>query len=96
MFDNLFEEWLTPSQAAASLGLSARRVKQLAQHGRLVAVWTPYGRLIHRDSVEALQQQRAAAASERDRHLVTPSPESVGGERHQAASVSTSKGAHRE
>jgi excisionase family DNA binding protein len=42
---------LTTSEAARRLGLSAMRVRQLMEAGRLTYVQTPYGRLIHADSV---------------------------------------------
>lgn len=50
--------WLTPSQAARLLGLSAGRVRQLADDGRLPSTRTGYGRLFAAADVEALRKER--------------------------------------
>jgi hypothetical protein len=57
-----FEGWLRPSDAARLLGRSTRRVKELADAGRLEVIWTPYGRLIRRESVLLLIEERTRNA----------------------------------
>lgn len=54
------EELLSPSAAARLLGLTARRVRQLARSGRLPATVTPLGRLYARADVDRLASERAA------------------------------------
>jgi excisionase family DNA binding protein len=51
---------LTVSQAAAQLGLSERRIRDLCDLGKLEVERTPLGRLISAASVQALREQRAA------------------------------------
>ncbi len=53
-------EWMTPAQAAAELGVTPARVRQLADAGRLAVDRTPLGRLISRESVVQMKRQRAA------------------------------------
>lgn len=47
-----------PSDAARRLGLSKSHVLRLADHGKLDAVRTPLGRVISRESVERLLEER--------------------------------------
>jgi excisionase family DNA binding protein len=51
--------WMTTGQAALKLGLSAQRVRQLVESGKLVAQRTVLGRLIDPASVETLAKERA-------------------------------------
>jgi excisionase family DNA binding protein len=53
-------DYLTPAEAGRALGLTSMRVRQLVAEGRLAAIRTPLGRLIERQSVEALRRKRAA------------------------------------
>jgi excisionase family DNA binding protein len=56
---------MTTGEAAKVLGLSADRVRQLSDQGRLPAERTRGGtRLFQRDTVEAERARRAAAAAE--------------------------------
>jgi excisionase family DNA binding protein len=55
------EEWLSPTQAANRLHLSAQRVRQLVAEGKLEAVATPLGRLISAAGVAALAAERQSA-----------------------------------
>ncbi|MCU1358017.1 MAG: hypothetical protein JWM89_3435 [Acidimicrobiales bacterium] len=50
--------YLTASQAARILGLSAERVRQLATAGTLPCVETPLGRLFDADEVDRLHARR--------------------------------------
>ncbi|TAK32623.1 MAG: DNA-binding protein [Chloroflexota bacterium] len=50
--------WLTPAQAGTWLGVSAQRIRQLLDEGRLQGIRTPLGRLIDPESVETLARQR--------------------------------------
>ncbi len=52
--------WLTPTQAALRLGVSAEAIRQYCNQGRLVAVRTGHGRLIDPASVERLAKEREA------------------------------------
>jgi excisionase family DNA binding protein len=54
--------WLTPTQAARVLQISAERVRQLVRAGRLRAVITPLGRLLPRAEVEAEAERRRRQA----------------------------------
>lgn len=54
--------WLTPTQAARVLQISAERVRQLVRAGRLRAVVTPLGRLLPRAAVEAEAERRRRQA----------------------------------
>lgn len=45
---DLTDDYLSPTQTAAALGLSEQRVRQLANEGRLTCVRTPLGRLYAR------------------------------------------------
>jgi hypothetical protein len=56
---------LTSSGAAAILGVTAERVRQLCRAGELEFITTPLGRLIDAHSVERLRLQRAQRAYER-------------------------------
>jgi excisionase family DNA binding protein len=58
--------YLTSSQAARALGLSAERVRQLAALGRLRSVQTPLGRLFDATDVEQLRRDRAAKTRPED------------------------------
>ena len=51
-------EELTPAQAGRLLGVTAERVRQLSESGRLLATRTPLGRLYVRRDVEALKAER--------------------------------------
>lgn len=53
-------DWLTPTQAAFRLRVSAEAVRQYCNHGRLVMVRTGHGRLIDPASVERLAREREA------------------------------------
>ncbi len=55
-------EWLTPSQAARLLQLSAQRVRVLGAEGRLPFLRTPLGALFRREDVERFARERAARA----------------------------------
>jgi excisionase family DNA binding protein len=55
--------WMTPSQAARLLQVSAERVRQLVRAGRLRAVTTPLGRLLPRAAVEAEAERRRRRAA---------------------------------
>jgi hypothetical protein len=57
---------LSPSQTGRRLGLSAARVRQLADAGRLEFVLTPLGRLFDERSVEALRVERETKKEVRD------------------------------
>ena len=52
------EKMLTPSQVARRLGLSAARVVQLRQEGRLVGLKTPLGYLYAEKAVARLERER--------------------------------------
>lgn len=52
---------LTTSQAARVLGLSAQRVRQLVDEGKLQATVTPLGRLLDAESVLKLYTERQEA-----------------------------------
>ena len=53
-------DWLTPTQAAFRLRISAEAVRHLCNQGRLVVVRTGHGRLIDPESVERLAREREA------------------------------------
>ena len=55
------DDYVSLAHAGWLLGVSAARVRQLADAGRLDMVRTPLGRLVTRESVEGLKAQRAAA-----------------------------------
>ena len=61
-------EKLTPAQAARQLGISAIRVRQLADEGQLRCQRTPLGRLFDVADVERLAEQRALARVGADGH----------------------------
>lgn len=50
-------DWLSTTDAARLLGLSADRVRQLARGGHLPYADTPYGRLFNADAVRAAHDQ---------------------------------------
>lgn len=50
--------WITPTQAARLLQLSAQRIRQLTDQGRLSFVRTPLGRLLDPASVARLRAER--------------------------------------
>lgn len=52
------DSWLSPGQVARVLEISADRVRQLVDSGRLVARRTVLGRLIDPESVEELREER--------------------------------------
>ena len=54
------EETLTPAQAGRLLGVTAERVRQLSEAGRLDVVRTPLGRLYRRRDIEALKAKRSS------------------------------------
>jgi excisionase family DNA binding protein len=47
----LSESYVSPSQAAAIIGVSSKRIVQLCNEGRLPSTRTPLGRLIPRVAV---------------------------------------------
>lgn len=51
-------EYVSPSQAGRRLGVSAQRVRQLIDAGRLSAVVTPLGRIVPVADVEAEAKRR--------------------------------------
>lgn len=53
---------LTTSQAAKVIGVSGRRVVQLADSGKLVCERTPLGRLYDAADVERVARERTAVA----------------------------------
>ena len=53
-------EYLTPAQAAAVIGVTPKRVIQIANAGRLACIRTPLGRLFVPAEVEAYRAARAA------------------------------------
>jgi hypothetical protein len=65
-----FTDMLSTAQAAARLGLSADRVRQLADQGVLVAEWSPLGRLFDPVTVDALTETRRSRGTQ----LVSPGP----------------------
>lgn len=50
---------LTTTQAARVLGVSSRRVVQMANEGALVFEWTPLGRLYDAAELERVAKERA-------------------------------------
>ncbi len=54
---------LSPTQAAQLLGLSAQRLRQLSDEGRVPVVRTALGRLYGRADIEALIEMRSAGAA---------------------------------
>lgn len=62
--DDFTPDWLTPSQVAALIERTPLRVRQLANEGKLRAVWTPLGRLIDPASVDAYLRDRERRAAE--------------------------------
>lgn len=50
--------WISPKEAALRLGRTPDRVRQMARKGQLVIKWTPLGRLVDAESVEAVLQAR--------------------------------------
>ena len=52
--------WVTLSEAAAKLGLSAARVRQLVDSGELLGRRGPYGREVDAEDLERLIIQRRA------------------------------------
>jgi excisionase family DNA binding protein len=53
-------ELLTVLEAGHALGVSRQQVVRLEQDGRLPAVWSRYGRLFRRETVERLAAERRA------------------------------------
>jgi hypothetical protein len=53
------DEWLSLSQAANRLGLSAQAVRNMADAGRVACYRSPLGRLVAAQDVERLAQERA-------------------------------------
>ena len=64
----LHEQLLSPSQAAARLGVCSQTVRNFTKSGKLACVETPLGRLIPREAVEALLREREC---ERERELMS-------------------------
>ena len=56
--------WITPSQAARLLGVSAQWVRVLADQGTIRSERTPLGRLLDVQSVDDLARTRAAVSSD--------------------------------
>ena len=54
----LSAKYLAPSEAGRRLGVSAQRVRQLIDAGRLSAVVTPLGRIVPLADVEAEARRR--------------------------------------
>lgn len=63
-------EFLSRSQVARRLGISAERINQLARAGRIEFVETPLGRLYSVKVVEALERERAEV-KEQERESAT-------------------------
>lgn len=59
--------WLSPSEAARTLGLTPQRVKQIAAAGQLDCKHTALGRLIDSASLDRLVQERKANPPRRGR-----------------------------
>ena len=57
------EQWLSPSEAARKLGVSAQSIRLWSDAGMLKVVKTPLGRLVDAESAETLRRSRAAAQS---------------------------------
>lgn len=55
------DQYLTPAETARLLGISARRVSQLADSGRLPCIRTPLGRLFARTIVRDFAAGRGVA-----------------------------------
>lgn len=53
-------DFLSPTQASIELRVSAARIRQMIDEGKLPAIVTPLGRLIPADAVEKLRQEREA------------------------------------
>lgn len=51
--------WMTPSQAAQRLNVSAELVRQYCRSGKLEFIMTSAGRLINPESVEKIAEERA-------------------------------------
>jgi len=60
------EKYLTPSQAARALGISAVRVRQLENAGQLPAIRTSFGRLFDPDVVEQARRERETRAAHKE------------------------------
>ena len=58
MTETMAQEWLTPAQAGRMIGVTAQRVRQMADAGQLTCKRTPLGRLLDADSVERLRDKR--------------------------------------
>jgi excisionase family DNA binding protein len=54
---------LSPTQAAQRAGISAQRLRQLADEGKVPAVRTALGRLFARADIDRLIKERAAGAA---------------------------------
>jgi predicted site-specific integrase-resolvase len=52
------KDFVAPSEAGRRLGVSAQRVRQLIDEGRLTAVVTPLGRIVPVADVEAEAKRR--------------------------------------
>lgn len=59
--------WVTPSQAANLLGVSAQTVRSWCDRGRLTSARTILGRLIDPDSVQEIQKERSDASTTQSR-----------------------------
>lgn len=55
--------WLSPAEAARTLGVTPSRVRQLMAAGYLPHQWTPLGRLVDAAAVEAIRDERERKAA---------------------------------
>ena len=55
-------KWLSPAQAARALHVTPQRIRQLMAEGQLHHEWTPLGRIVDADAVEALRIERSQKA----------------------------------
>jgi excisionase family DNA binding protein len=59
MLDTMaLDRWLSPSEAARELGVSAGRVRQMVEEGKIPAIRTALGRLVDGDAVTSLARER--------------------------------------
>ncbi len=64
MTETMAQEWLTPAQAGRMIGVTAQRVRQMADAGQLTCKRTPLGRLLDPDSVEQILVKRRRKGAE--------------------------------
>ena len=60
--DQQGRRWISPAEAARRLNRTPDRVRQMAREGKLVVKWTPLGRLVDAESVEAVLRSRVTDA----------------------------------